>query len=73
MFGDAPCLGALIDRFAQHCHVLDIDAEDHDRELWRSLRKITVDTDDGPISVADFLDDAMDKPSFIPPDEREYA
>lgn len=52
---------------------LDIDAEDHDRELWRSLRKITVDTDDGPISVADFLDDAMDKPSFIPPDEREYA
>ena len=21
------CLGALVDRFAQHCHVLDIDAE----------------------------------------------
>lgn len=27
VFQDASCLGALIDRFAQHCHVIDIDAE----------------------------------------------
>jgi DNA replication protein DnaC len=27
VFHDASCLGALIDRFAQHCHVIDIDAE----------------------------------------------
>jgi DNA replication protein DnaC len=27
VFHDASCLGALVDRFAQHCHHLDIDAE----------------------------------------------
>jgi DNA replication protein DnaC len=27
VFKDASCLGALVDRFAQHCHVLDIDAD----------------------------------------------
>ena len=27
VFPDASCLGALIDRFAQHCHVFDIDAD----------------------------------------------
>jgi DNA replication protein DnaC len=27
VFQDASCLGALIDRFAQHCHVIDIDAD----------------------------------------------
>jgi DNA replication protein DnaC len=26
-FHDASCLGALVDRFAQHCHVIDIEAE----------------------------------------------
>ena len=26
-FKDASCLGALVDRFAQHCHTMDIDAE----------------------------------------------
>jgi len=31
VFHDASCLGALVDRFAQHCHVLDIDAES-----WRN-------------------------------------
>ncbi|APR88304.1 hypothetical protein A7982_13653 [Minicystis rosea] len=30
VFKDASCLGALVDRFAQHCHVLDIDAD-----FWR--------------------------------------
>jgi DNA replication protein DnaC len=39
VFKDASCLGALVDRFAQHCHTLDIDAES-----WRhkcSLRRST--------------------------------
>jgi DNA replication protein DnaC len=27
VFHDASCLGALVDRFAQHCHLMDIDAE----------------------------------------------
>jgi DNA replication protein DnaC len=31
VFHDASCLGALVDRFAQHCHVIDIDAES-----WRN-------------------------------------
>ncbi|WP_437604357.1 ATP-binding protein [Sorangium sp. So ce590] len=35
VFGDAPCLGALIDRFAQHCHVLDIDADS-----WRDEERL---------------------------------
>lgn len=28
-FPDAACLGALVDRFAEHCHVIDIDAESY--------------------------------------------
>jgi DNA replication protein DnaC len=35
VFGDAPCLGALVDRFAQHCHVLDVDAES-----WRDKERL---------------------------------
>ena len=35
VFHDASCLGALIDRFAQHCHVLDVDAES-----WRHKEAI---------------------------------
>jgi DNA replication protein DnaC len=35
VFPDASCLGALIDRFAQHCHVVDIDAES-----WREKHSI---------------------------------
>lgn len=31
VFRDASCLGALIDRFAQHCHTIDIDADS-----WRN-------------------------------------
>lgn len=27
VFKEASCLGALVDRFAQHCHTLDIDAD----------------------------------------------
>jgi DNA replication protein DnaC len=37
-FQNAPCLSALIDRFAQHCHVIDIDA-DSCRDKQRLLRK----------------------------------
>jgi DNA replication protein DnaC len=29
VFHDASCLGALVDRFAQHCHVVDIDADSY--------------------------------------------
>lgn len=35
VFGDAPCLGALVDRFAQHCHVLDVDADS-----WRDRERL---------------------------------
>lgn len=35
VFGDAPCLVALVDRFAQHCHVIDIDAES-----WRDKDRL---------------------------------
>lgn len=35
IFGDAPCLSALVDRFAQHCHVLDIDADS-----WRDRERL---------------------------------
>lgn len=35
VFGDAPCLSALVDRFAQHCHVLDIDADS-----WRDRERL---------------------------------
>ena len=35
VFGDAPCLGALVDRFAQHCHVVDIDADS-----WRDKERL---------------------------------
>jgi len=40
VFGDAPCLGALVDRFAQHCHVLDIDADSwREKERKEGLHK----------------------------------
>jgi DNA replication protein DnaC len=41
VFHDASCLGALVDRFAQHCHALDIDAESwrHKQALLRSRAK----------------------------------
>jgi len=35
IFPGAACVGALIDRFVQHCHVLDIDAES-----WRQKESI---------------------------------
>lgn len=35
VFGDAPCLGALVDRFAQHCNVIDIDADS-----WRDKERL---------------------------------
>lgn len=47
VFKDASCLGALIDRFAQHCHTIDIDGES-----WRQTdaqqrgRKKKKETDD---------------------------
>jgi DNA replication protein DnaC len=35
VLGDAPCLVPLVDRFAQHCHVLDIDADS-----WRDKERL---------------------------------
>ena len=35
VFGDASCLGALVDRFAQHCNVIDIDADS-----WRDKERL---------------------------------
>ena len=35
VFADAPCLSALVDRFAQHCHVIDIDADS-----WRDKERL---------------------------------
>ena len=40
VFRDASCLGALVDRFAQHCHTVDIDADS-----WRerhSLKRVVI-------------------------------
>lgn len=41
VFKDASCLGALIDRFAQHCHTLDVDADSwrHTDAQTRGRRK----------------------------------
>lgn len=36
VFQDASCLGALVDRFAQHCHTLDVDADS-----WRHKEALT--------------------------------
>lgn len=36
LFPGAACVGALVDRFMQHCHVLDIDADS-----WRQKNSIT--------------------------------
>jgi DNA replication protein DnaC len=40
VFHDASCLGALVDRYAQHCHVLDIDADSY-RQRHSSRREAT--------------------------------
>jgi len=40
VFSDATCLSALVDRFAQHCHVIDIDADSwRDKCSLRHKRK----------------------------------
>lgn len=48
VFHDASCLGALIDRFAQHCHVIDIDADSwrHKEAQQRSRAKKKPPPDD---------------------------
>lgn len=47
--------------------------EPHDEALWDALERIMVETVDGPITVADMLDDLASKPGFVPPNEREVA
>ena len=43
IFPGAACVGALVDRFAQHCHVLDIDADS-----WRQKQSHEQDTTPPP-------------------------
>lgn len=40
MFPGAACVVALVDRFAQHCHVIDIDADS-----WRQKHALSRDTE----------------------------
>lgn len=48
VFHDASCLGALVDRFAQHCHTLDIDADSwRHKEAQERSRKGTRKTRSG--------------------------
>jgi DNA replication protein DnaC len=39
VFPGAACVGALIDRFVQHCYVLDIDADSYRQKLARDFPK----------------------------------
>lgn len=39
LFPGAACVGALIDRFVQHCHVLDIDADSYRQTLAKRFPK----------------------------------
>jgi DNA replication protein DnaC len=39
VFPGAACVGALVDRFAQHCHVLDIDADSWRQKASRDRRR----------------------------------
>jgi DNA replication protein DnaC len=43
VFPSAACVGALVDRFAQHCHRVDIDADS-----WRDLHGFERDDDPTP-------------------------
>jgi DNA replication protein DnaC len=47
VFHDASCLGALVDRFAQHCHVLDVDADSwRHKEALKKNNKRTPKSDE---------------------------
>jgi DNA replication protein DnaC len=48
VFPGAACVGALVDRFAQHCHKLDIDADS-----WRDKHGFERDDDSTPPSHPD--------------------
>jgi DNA replication protein DnaC len=39
VFPGAACVGALVDRFVQHCHVIDIDADSWRRKVAEQRRK----------------------------------
>ena len=56
----AACVGALVDRFAQHCHVLDIDADS-----WRQKESLALsDTRTKP------KPDPIEPPPSTPPKKR---
>ena len=42
MFPGTACVVALVDRFARHCHVVDIDADS-----WRQKNALACDGQDG--------------------------
>lgn len=46
VFKDASCLGALIDRFAQHCHTIDIDADSWRKTEAQQRGRKKKETDD---------------------------
>jgi DNA replication protein DnaC len=39
VFPDAACLGALVDRFAEHCHIVDIDADSYRQRNAKTARR----------------------------------
>lgn len=39
VFPDAACLGALVDRFAEHCHIVDIEADSYRQRNAKTARR----------------------------------
>ncbi|MCP4502115.1 MAG: ATP-binding protein, partial [Deltaproteobacteria bacterium] len=47
LFQGAACLSALVDRFVQHCHVMDIDATSWRKKLrWKTRKRESLRSDD---------------------------
>jgi hypothetical protein len=60
VFPGAACVSAMIDRFVQHCHILDIDAES-----WRQKESLAMsETRPKSTPVAD------EPPAPMPPKKR---
>lgn len=66
-------LGWAIREHREACLAEDVVPELHDEALWGALGEIMVETVDGPIAVADMLDELAAKPGFVPPGQREVA
>jgi IstB-like ATP binding protein len=60
VFPGAACVSALIDRFVQHCHIIDIDADS-----WRQKESLALsDTRTNP------KPDPAEPPASTPPKKR---